>query len=53
MYIDSTNLFLNIITYNTKAPASWITSEKYEYCEDFYQSITTKPSRMKLFHKKK
>lgn len=53
MYINSTNLFLDIIKYNTKVPASWITSEKYENCENFYQNITTKPNRMKFFHKKK
>ncbi|WOO38132.1 MULTISPECIES: hypothetical protein [Clostridia] len=52
MYIGSTNLYLDLIDYNTKAPASWITSERYENCENFYQHLVVKQGRPKLFHKK-
>ncbi|ROR23988.1 hypothetical protein EDD66_112119 [Mobilisporobacter senegalensis] len=52
MYIGSTSLYLDFIKYNTKVPASWITSEKYENCEDFYHSLVAKNKR-KLFFRKK
>lgn len=46
------NLYLDLMKYNTKAPASWITSEKYENCEDFYRSMVVKHSKLRLFHKR-
>lgn len=42
MYIGSTNLFLDTNKYDTIVPSSLIASEKYEYCEDFYQSMMSK-----------
>ncbi|QHQ61539.1 hypothetical protein Ana3638_12760 [Anaerocolumna sedimenticola] len=53
MYIGSTNLFLDIVKSSTKVPASWITSEKYENCEGFYQYMAGKHNRLKLFQRKK
>ncbi|MGN6712440.1 hypothetical protein SAMN02745136_00728 [Anaerocolumna jejuensis DSM 15929] len=52
MYIGSTNLYLNLPEYDTKAPASWITSEKYDNCENFYQHLVVKQTKHRLFHKK-
>lgn len=52
MYIGSTNLYLDIMKYNTKVP-SWITSENYENCEDFYKQLTVRNNKTKLFHRKK
>lgn len=52
MYIGSTNLYLDLMEYNTKAPASWIASEKYDNCENFYQHIVSKQNKHRLFHKK-
>ncbi len=53
MYISSTNLYLDFMKYNTAVPASWIASEKYENCENFYQYMVVKNKKIKLFHKKK
>lgn len=52
MYIGSTNLYLDLIEYNTKAPASWIASERYDNCENFYQHMVVKQNKRRLFHKK-
>lgn len=52
MYIGSTNIYLNVPAYDTKAPASWITSEKYDNCENFYQHMAVKQSKRNFFHKK-
>lgn len=52
MYIGSTNLYLDLMKYNTKEPASWITSERYENCENFYQHMVVKHNRLRFFHKK-
>ncbi len=52
MYIGSTNLYLNLSEYDTKAPASWITSEKYDNCENFYQHLVVKQNKHRLFHKR-
>jgi hypothetical protein len=53
MYIGSTNLYLDIIKYNTNVQPSWFTTEKYENCENFYQNVVVSHSPQKLFHKKK
>jgi hypothetical protein len=53
MYIGSTNLYLDLIKYNTKAPVSWVTSENYENCENFYQYMVARRSRPKFFQRKK
>jgi hypothetical protein len=53
MYIGSTNLYLDIMKSNTKVPASWMTSEKYENCEDFYKYMVVKHNSLKFLHRKK
>ncbi|WMJ89108.1 hypothetical protein [Anaerocolumna sp. MB42-C2] len=53
MYIGSTNLYLDIVKANTKVPASWMTSEKYENCEGFSQIMAGRHNRLRLFQKKK
>ncbi len=52
MYIGSTNLYLDFLKYNTKAP-NWNTAEKYENCENFYQHMVVRHNRRKLFHRPK
>jgi len=52
MYIGSTNLYLDQVKYNNNVQASWITSEKYENCENFYEHIVVRNNKSKLFHKK-
>jgi len=52
MYIGSTNISFNSSVYNANVMPSWITSEKYYNCENFYNQITTKQKKRKLFTKK-
>lgn len=52
MYIGSTNLYLDQVKYNNNVQASWITSEKYENCENFYEHIVVRNNKSKFFHKK-
>ncbi|MDF2587188.1 MAG: hypothetical protein K0S41_1029 [Anaerocolumna sp.] len=53
MYIGNTSLYLDFIKSNNKVPESWIALEKYENCENFYQSIVEKHNKPKLFHRRK
>ena len=50
MYIMSTNSYEDTSEYNSRIPASIITSEKYFNCENFLSDIHKK--RRKLFFKK-
>lgn len=52
MYIGSTNLYLDLMKFNTKEPASWIRSERYENCENFYTHVVAKHNKFRLFRKK-
>ncbi|MDF2543136.1 MAG: hypothetical protein K0S47_2854 [Herbinix sp.] len=52
MYIGSTYLYLDFMQPSAKAPASWMTLEKYENCENFYQNMVAKHNKIKLFHRK-
>lgn len=51
MYIMSTNSYADTSEYNSRIPASIITSEKYFNCENFFTDLNKK--RRKLFHKNK
>ncbi len=53
MYINSTNLALDLPEYNTKVPSSWITSEKYYNCDYFFNYMNNLKKKRKLFHKNK
>ncbi|SHO46670.1 hypothetical protein SAMN02745217_01248 [Anaerocolumna xylanovorans DSM 12503] len=52
MYIDSTNLYIDLTKYNTKAFTSLIASEKYDNCENFYQHLVEKKDIHRFFRKK-
>lgn len=52
MYIGSTNIYVDLTKYNTNVVPSWITLEKYENCENFYQHMVEKHNTLKLFHRK-
>lgn len=51
MYIDSTNLYIDLTKYNIKAFNSLIASEKYDNCENFYQHLVGKQKLHKFFHR--
>lgn len=51
MYVGSTNLYLDLMKFNTKEPASWITNERYENCENFYNHMVVKHNKFRLFRK--
>ncbi len=36
----SENLYYDNLTHNRRLP-EWVESERYEYCEDFYEDYTT------------
>jgi hypothetical protein len=51
MYINSTNLALNLPEYNTKGSFEWIASEKYYNCDNFYYHMNMGHRRRNLFGK--
>lgn len=51
MYIMSTNFQMDSTDFNSRIPASIITSERYFNCENFFADMNQK--RRKLFHKNK
>ncbi len=53
MYINSTNLSLNLPEYNTSASSSWISSEKYYNCDNFFYYMNMLQKKRKLFRRKR
>ena len=53
MYIGSTNISFDLSDYKSDITPSWITSEKYYNCENFYSHSKVNHNKFRLFRKRK
>lgn len=52
MYIDSTNIYFNLLEHNSNVSSKWDASEKYYNCENFYCHTTLKQKLRRMIGKK-
>jgi hypothetical protein len=51
MYINNTNLALDLYKYNRNESAGWILEEKYYNCDDFNYHMSLSPKKRRALRK--